>query len=135
MSLHRTMKPCHWVRMLCRLTKREYSVSIRARSKRRFLTTTLIPSSGVVTVILPKVSWILTESLLQTMNFVLLADWYINAPMRTLIQEKQICLLKTVMRYLQSLWMNNISPNILASKERCCNMIWLALQQKIISEF
>lgn len=73
--------------------------------------TTLTPSSDVVTVILQKVSWILTESLLQIMNFVLLAAWYINAPIRTLIQEKQICLLKTVMRYLQSLWMNNISPN------------------------
>lgn len=36
--------------------KKEYSVSIRVRSKRRFLTTTLIPSSGVVTVILQRVS-------------------------------------------------------------------------------
>lgn len=97
--------------------KRAYSVSILARSKRQSLTTTLTPSSDVVTVILQKVSWILTESLLQIMNFVLLAAWYINAPIRTLIQEKQICLLKTVMRYLQSLWMNNISPNTLASKE------------------
>lgn len=39
-----------------------------------------------------KVSWILTESLLQTTNFVLLVDWYINAPMRTQIQEnKSVC--------------------------------------------
>ena len=72
------MKLCRWVRMLCRLTKREYSVSIRARSKRQFLIITLIPSSGVVTVILQKEksNW---QDLFQKMSYVRLAEYSISS--------------------------------------------------------